>query len=267
MSETYDTLTTDTTLPIPELNGRCIEAIDHGGAYFYVMVYIEEVTSEIVYAYGDTNSWTSTQITGPGSAIGYDTAAILHVSMAIDHNIDEVHLAFISNNHCYHAKLTDPDVPGTAGNWQDYGGSNWQQVDNATHNANGTCSICVDNGLLGNGADDPHIVWTEDYSGAPHVHYNDGTGANDAFTPSSEVVLWSTGTQHHPTIINIANEGRQLYVAAITGGGMVLEVLRCINADDPGTLTNWKGPETGTANVGDPLWGLGFGDTWHTPQA
>lgn len=254
MTETYDT-TEDTANPLPYgcLSGRAIEAIDHGGGYFYIFLYLDD-NGEIVYAYGDTNAWTTETITGPASVLNYDAAAILNISLAIDHNNDEVHIAFVSDDKIYHSKCTNPDAPDIGGNWQTYGANKYQRIDKGSHGDKLTVTICVDDsGGIANGNDDPHIAWSEDHSGTPHVHYNWGNGANDAFTTGSEVTI---GNGTAPTITNIHDEGRRLYLAFVDSTGTRVDCIRHIVAATPLTLANWTGPVTGSAGTADPVLNL-----------
>lgn len=265
MTENYDSGENSPTPFSYSVNGRCVEHIDHPapGNDFYVFLYIDG-GNELVYAYGDTNSWNSVAITGIGSPTAFNLAAIDACAVAIDQNNEEVHVAWVSNNQIYHAKCTDPDVPNNAANWQLYGANRYQRVDNSV-NTKRSVSICVDDsgGIL-NGSDDPHIAWDENAGGTWEVHYNYGNGAADAFVAGSEITLDNDG--NYPTIINISDEGRQLYVGYMDQNGSIC-VLKCPAANNPLVAANWAGPQGGVAGTPDLLWGLApFDSTMTSPS-
>jgi len=260
LTETYDTAEDSMAVqPFGCVGGRKIEAIDHGG-YFYVMVYID-TNNEMIYAYGDTNSWTTQALTGGTSITSWDAGDVIDCALAVDHNNDYVHIVFMGGDNVYHMRLEDPDDPTTAGSWTDYVGATqkYKIVNNASHDADGCLSICVDDSTgLANGNDYPHVVWSEDMAGTPHVHYNVGDGAGNEFTVGSELVI-DDGVD--PTIININDEGRRLYLAFVDATGTHVDCIRHTIAGPTTTLGNWRGPVNAGASIPDPVLNAAGGHT------
>lgn len=240
MSRSYDTDQDSLAgMPFSFSQIRCLEYSGHGTAT-YVWVFVDS-NQEITYCYGDNDSWTATAITGAGSAIGYNDAAIENVALKYDPNNNRVHIAFSADDKIYHIRLNDPDNPVNA-QFTTFAssGQKWERVDNSA-NDKGSVSITVDDstGTM-NGWNRAHVAWDEDNSGTWEIHYNyaEHGPTLDEFNQAMQVKL-SNGA--YPSIINIMNEGREPHVYWLSGNNVV--GMRCVRMLHPSVAANWTGPE------------------------
>jgi hypothetical protein len=253
VSRSYDSAEDSThATPFGLGNSRCLEYTPHG-AGFNVFVYIDGATSEIIYAYGDDDTWTTTSITGAGSPTGYDTAAIQSVAMKICPNDEYVHIAFVADSKVIYCRLDDPDDPTTAGKWHTFQTDNiaptpntkFQRVDSVTGNSPGVVSITVDDSTkpAGNGADRAHIAWDENNGGTLEVWYNYGDQGPGQLEFNNVLAILLDADGKQPAIINIMNKGRLPHVYFIDSNGDV-HGFRCKTGSYPGNATSWTGPES-----------------------
>jgi hypothetical protein len=250
MSRSYDS-GEDTThiTPFAYSNSRCLEYTAHA-AGFYVFAYVDGTSNEIVYCYGDDDSWSSATITGAAAPVPYDTANIDYVSIKVCPNDEYVHFAFVSNNAIFYARLDDPDNPVT-GSFHTFQSDNqgnpntkFQRVDD-DNNTKSTVSITVDDSTVPalNGADRPHIVWDENNGGTWEVWYNYGDQGPGALEFNHTLSV-NLADGAYPTIINIMNKGRLPHCYFIDSNGDVAG-LRCTPLKHPAIAANWTGPTTG----------------------
>lgn len=280
MSKNWNTTINVVATPQPHgwTNQRMVE---YSASATNVNLYIDQ-NGNLYMRWGDDNAFDTanvgTQLTGAAPAIlVHNPGVITNASMSIDQNNDHVHIVYTDGTDVWHAECITPNNPNLAGSWTNLTLGKFQLV---TTNGNtvGSCDVFVDS-ALGNGNNEPCVVWDESNAGVWEVWFNRPVGGGPhIFNGAGAAAIALAATAQHaqyPTVTVNWEDGRTIYafyVQVVAAVNDDIECTRCLNAANPLVAANWGGPLAGAGAGADAIltatgagtWPTGPSCTWHS---
>lgn len=217
---------------------------------------------------GREDDWDSDRIVTCGASGGliqmFGTDYIYWSAIAYDNDADYLHLIWLQTDNSsywriYHACCTNTAAWKVIGNWKDYGGENYELVNN-----DDSREIELGTIFVNDTDNEPIVVWSQkNSSGKYEIFINVAYNVGRTFTPSDTTCISTAGASENahdhlsPAGVDIWEIGREIYVAWYhkdTSSPIYrVECKKLADGDAWATFTNWKGPQSGTTTADNVL--------------